>query len=306
MTEKIDRKTIQKEHEKTAMRVSTVSIIVNVALSALKFFAGIFAHSGAMISDAVHSLSDVLSTFIVMIGVKISGKERDEKHPYGHDRFECLAAILLSAMLIATGVMIGWNGIQKIIHADTDPITVPGVLALIAAVVSIAAKEWMYWYTRNNAKKINSTALMADAWHHRSDAMSSIGSLVGIAGARMGYPILDPVASVLIAIMIVKVACTIGKDGVERMLDVSAGEDISKAIAEKVLEHSAVRGIDDIRTRKFGAGYYVDLEIALDGNMKLYDAHAEAEKIHDDLEAAFPLMKHCMIHVNPYGVGKHE
>ena len=173
-------------YEKTAMKVSIVSVIWNLLLSAGKLFAGIFANSGAMISDAVHSASDVFSTIIVMIGVKISGKDSDNDHPYGHERLECVAAIILATVLAATGIGIGYGAVVKIMAGDYN-VEMPGILALVAAVVSILVKELMFWYTRYYAKQIDSSALMADAWHHRSDSLSSIGALIGIIGARLGF-----------------------------------------------------------------------------------------------------------------------
>ena len=183
--------------QKTAMKISMVSIVGNILLSLFKALAGIVANSGAMISDAIHSASDVFSTIVVIIGIRLSGKESDKEHPYGHERMECVAAILLATILAATGLFIGWSAVEKITVQDDSALAVPGILALVAAVVSIAVKEAMFWYTRAGAKKIDSGALMADAWHHRSDALSSIGALVGIAGARMGYPILDAIASLV-------------------------------------------------------------------------------------------------------------
>ena len=184
--------------KKVAMKVSRVSIIVNLLLSAGKLLAGIIANSGAMISDAIHSASDVFSTIIVMIGIHISSKKADKEHPYGHERLECVAAIVLAVVLFATGAGIGWSGIEKIISGNSSSIAVPGMLALAAAIISIVVKEWMYWYTRAAAIKINSGALKADAWHHRSDALSSIGSFIGILGSRLGFKIFDPLASVII------------------------------------------------------------------------------------------------------------
>ena len=183
------------DFQKVATKVSIVTIIGNVVLSLFKVLAGTVAHSSAMISDAVHSASDVFSTIVVMIGIKLAAKESDKEHPYGHERLECVAAILLALVLFVTGLMIGWEALQNIISGNYESLKVPGMLALVAAVVSIAAKEAMYWYTRYYAKKIDSSALMADAWHHRSDAFSSIGALVGIAGARLGFPVMDSVAS---------------------------------------------------------------------------------------------------------------
>ena len=188
-----------KENEAIAMRVSARSMALNIVLTAFKLVAGIVAHSGAMISDAIHSASDVISTIIVMIGVKMAGKAPDRNHPYGHDRFECVASIVLSVMLGLTGAAIGIEGLRNIVGSSYLHLTVPGKLALAAAVISIVTKEGMFWYTRINAKKIRSSALMADAWHHRSDALSSVGSFVGILGARLGFPIMDPLASVIIS-----------------------------------------------------------------------------------------------------------
>ncbi|MDO4288947.1 MAG: cation diffusion facilitator family transporter [Eubacterium sp.] len=284
-----------------AMRVSTVSIFVNIALSVFKFIAGVAAGSGAMISDAVHSASDVLSTFVVIIGVNVSGQAADKKHQYGHDRMECVAAIVLAAILFATGVGIGWGGIESIRNASSQGLAVPGVLALVAAVCSIAVKEWMYWYTRAAANKINSGALRADAWHHRSDALSSVGSLIGIVGARMGFPILDPIAAVVIALLVIKAAFDIGKDSIGKMLDSSVDEKTEADIREIIAHQAGVEHIDLLKTRTFGSKFYVDLEIAVDGELKLTEAHAIAERVHDVLEAAYSDLKHCMIHVNPAG-----
>ena len=227
-------------NRRIAMRVSVLSIIVNIILSLSKFVAGIVAQSGAMLSDAVHSASDVFSTFIVMIGISLSGKKSDKEHPYGHDRLECVASIVLSVILFATGLGIGFNGIEKIASKDYTSLSIPGRLALFTAIGSIITKEWMYWYTRSAAKRIHSDALMADAWHHRSDSLSSIGSFLGILAARLGF-----------------------------------------------------------RTRMFGAMIYVDIEIAADGTLTLNAAHSIAESVHSAMEEHFPLVKHCMVHVNP-------
>ncbi|WP_219711890.1 cation diffusion facilitator family transporter, partial [Clostridioides difficile] len=168
--------------------------------------------SSAMLSDAVHSASDVLSTIVVMVGIKISEKQPDREHPYGHERMECVASIILSVALAITGAGIGYSGIKKIFSEQYNTLSAPSGIALTAAVLSIVIKEWMYWFTRNAAKHTNSDALMADAWHHRSDALSSVGSLIGILGARLGYAILDPIASVVICGCILKAALDIFKE----------------------------------------------------------------------------------------------
>ena len=288
-----------KTNEQIAMQVSANSIAVNLMLSIFKLIAGLLASSGAMISDAIHSASDVFSTIIVIIGVKISGKASDEDHPYGHDRFECVASIILAILLGVTGVGIGLTGVQKLIAGHYDTLAIPGILALAAAVISIVVKEIMYWYTRNAAKKINSGALMADAWHHRSDALSSVGSFVGIFGARMGFPMLDPLASVVICLFVVKAAVDIFRDAISKMTDRSCDQKTVNEMHDCIMNIRGVEGLDLLKTRSFGSKYYVDIEISADGNKKLWETHAIAENVHQAIEHQFPLVKHCMVHVNP-------
>lgn len=290
---------ISATNHKIAMKVSTVSIIVNVLLSLFKLFAGIVAKSGAMISDAVHSASDVFSTFIVIIGVNAANKNADKEHPYGHERMECVASIVLAVVLLGTGLLIGWAGIQKIIAKNYGDLAIPGVLALIAAITSIITKEALYWYTRAAAKKTNSGALMADAWHHRSDALSSIGAFIGILGARMGFPVLDPVASVVICVFIVKAAIDIFKDSMDKMVDKSCDEETETKLRSTISSQNGVEGIDMIQTRIFGSRLYVDVEITTNGNITVKEGHDIAEEVHKAIEADFPNVKHCMVHVNP-------
>lgn len=289
----------EKQFEKEAMKVSTVSIVVNVLLSLFKLLAGVIAHSGAMISDAIHSASDVFSTIIVMVGIHLAGRKSDKEHPYGHERMECVAAIVLATVLAVTGLGIGWSAIQSIAKESTGVVVVPGVLALVAAVVSILTKEGMYWYTRFHAKKIDSSALMADAWHHRSDALSSVGSFVGIFGARMGFPMLDPLASVVICLFVVKAAVDIFRDAISKMTDKSCDQETVNEMHDCIMNIQGVEGIDLLKTRSFGSKYYVDIEIKADGDKKLWEAHAIAEHVHHAIEQQFPLVKHCMVHVNP-------
>ena len=282
-----------------AMKVSMVSIAVNLLLSLGKLAAGLIAHSGAMVSDAVHSASDIFSTIVVVIGVKLSGKAADREHPFGHERLECVAAIVLAVILLITGLFIGLAGARRVLDAQSEPLPMPGLLALVAALVSIAVKEGMFWYTRGYARRLGSSALMADAWHHRSDALSSIGALVGIAGARMGLTVLDPLASVVICAFIAKAAFDIFRDAVNKMVDHSADAATEAAIRACVAGHAEVKRIDLLRTREFGNKLYIDLEIAMDKSLTLAQAHAIAEDVHDDVERAFPQVKHIMVHVNP-------
>ncbi len=287
------------EFRNVANRVSLFTIIGNVVLSVIKLLAGIIAHSSAMISDAVHSASDVFSTFVVIIGIKLASKKPDKEHPYGHERMECVAAIVLAMVLFITGLGIGLEAVKNIIHGNYGDLQVPGVLALIAAIVSIVSKEAMYWYTRHYAKKIDSSALMADAWHHRSDAFSSIGALIGIGASRLGYPVMDSIASLVIFVFIVKAAFDIFKDAIDKMVDHSCDEETEKQIYECVMKNENVLGIDLLQTRVFGNKIYVDVEIQADASYTLQKAHDIAEAVHDDIEESFPKVKHIMVHVNP-------
>lgn len=280
-------------------RLADVGIIGNVLLTAFKLFAGIFGHSAAMVSDAVHSLSDVFATFIAFIGVRLSKKAPDSGHQYGHDRLECVASLILGVILSVTGVAIGMGGVKTILAGDYGSIAIPSPIALVAAVVSIVTKEAMFWYTRYYAKKLNSPAFMADAWHHRSDAFSSVGSLIGIAGARLGAPVLEPVACVVICVCILKVAYDVIKDSLGRMTDSSCGEAFEAELRELILSQAGVVKIDGLQTRRFGSKIYIDVEIAVDGAIALTDAHGIADAVHDAVELAYPDVKHIMIHENP-------
>lgn len=291
---------MEKTNEQIAMRVSWNTIIGNVVLSAFKLAAGILGNSGAMLSDAVHSLSDVLSTFIVIISVRMSNKQPDKEHPYGHERFECVAAILLAAILCVISMGIGYSGMKAILAGNYDTLAIPGLLALIAAIVSILLKEWMYWYTRAAAKKINSGALMADAWHHRSDALSSIGSFIGILGARLGFPVLDSVACLVICIFILKVSFDIFRDAINKMTDHACDDITVEEIRSLILVQEGVLDIDLLQTRLFGNKIYVDVEIVVDADITLLDSHEIAHTVHDVLESQVCNVKHCMVHTNPY------
>ncbi len=266
----------QNQNETLAVRVSTVSIAVNLILSLLKLVTGIFGKSNAMISDAIHSASDVFSTVVVIVGVKMAQKKADEEHPYGHERMECAAAMILAMLLAVVGFGIGASGIQKILSGNSDAFVIPTLLPLIAAVVSIAVKEWMFWYTK------------------------SIGSFLGILFSRMGYPVMDAVASVIICLCIFKAAYDIFKDGLDKMVDHCCDAETVQKIRDTALSIEGVRGIDDLKTRLFGDKIYVDLEILVEKDLKLIDAHTIAEQVHAVIEHDFPKCKHCMVHVNPW------
>ena len=294
-----NNKVTENEFRRVANRVSFITIVQNALLSIFKLFAGIFANSNAMISDAIHSASDVFSTIVVLIGVKLASKDSDKEHPYGHERLECVAAIVLAMVLFLTGLEIGAQAVKDIVRGNYGDLEAPGILALVAAVVSIITKEIMYWYTRHNAKKIDSSALMADAWHHRSDALSSVGALIGIGGAMLGFPIMDSIASLVIFVFIAKAAYDIFKDAMDKMIDHSCDEDTEKAIYDSVISHHKVLGIDLLQTRIFGNKIYVDIEIQVNGSYTLQKAHDIAEEVHENIEQNFPKVKHIMVHVNP-------
>ena len=276
-----------------------ISVLGNISSILLKLIGGIIGKSKTLLADSIHSCSDLGTDFFLIIGTFFSNKPADEDHPYGHDRFECVASIILAILLGVTGVGIGLTGVQKLMAGHYDTLAVPGMLALAAAVISIVVKEIMYWYTRNAAKKINSGALMADAWHHRSDALSSVGSFVGIFGARMGFPMLDPLASVVICLFVVKAAVDIFRDAISKMTDKSCDQKTVNEMHDCIMNIQGVERIDLLKTRSFGSKYYVDIEISADGNKKLWETHAIAENVHQAIEHQFPLVKHCMVHVNP-------
>ncbi|MDD7208998.1 MAG: cation diffusion facilitator family transporter [Lachnospiraceae bacterium] len=285
--------------EKTANKVSFITIVENIFLSIFKLFAGIVANSNAMISDAIHSASDVFSTIIVIIGIRLSSKGSDKEHPYGHERMECVAAILLSVVLFITGLGIGLEATKEIIKGNYESLPIPGTLALAAAIISIITKESMYWYTRYYAIKIDSSALMADAWHHRSDALSSVGALIGIAASIYGYPIMDSIASLFIFLFIIKAAISIFKDAVKKMVDHSCDEETETTLRTFIMEHKEILVLDLLKTRIFGNKIYVDLEVQMKASYTLQEAHEIAETLHKEIEEKFPKIKHVMIHVNP-------
>lgn len=285
--------------QKMIKQVSAVGIFGNVLLVIFKFFAGIIGNSAAMVSDAVHSASDVVATLVAFIGVIASKKEADSKHPYGHERIECVASLILGSILFMTGIGIGIASVKKIILGQSDGIESPKEIALIAAIISIVTKEVMFRYTRAVAKKLNSDAFMADAWHHRSDAFSSIGSLIGIGAAMLGFKIMDPIAGLIICIFIFKIAFDVIMVAISKMLDTSCGKEYEDKMTNFISAQEGVIGVDLLRTRTFGNKIYVDAEISVDGNLRLREAHSIAERVHNEVENNFDNIKHIMIHVNP-------
>lgn len=286
------------DEKKIIRRLSAVGISGNVFLFAFKLFAGITGHSSAMVSDAVHSLADVFASFVAMIGVRLSRKAPDVEHPYGHERFECLASLILGTILAGTGFGIALSGVRNLL-AGSDALAAPAAIALAAAIVSVLTKETMFRYTRYHARKLNSSAFMADAWHHRSDALASVGSLIGVGGSMLGYRFLDPAACVIICLCILKAAYDILKDAVSQLMDTSCGSEYEQQLSRFIAAQPGVERLDVLHTRKFGGKIYIDAEIAVNGTLPLEKAHEVAEQVHDAVESAFPDTKHIMIHENP-------
>ncbi|QQO09126.1 cation diffusion facilitator family transporter [Breznakiella homolactica] len=286
-------------NEKIALRIAGVVIVLNLLLASFKFFAGIAAKSDAMVSDAFHSATDIITTIIMLIGIKIASKEADDKHPYGYERFECIFSMILAAVVAAVGLGIGYSGMQKVISGNYNTLEIPGVLALAAALVSIVVKEGMFWYTRWGAKKIDSGALMADAWHNRADALSSVGSFLGILGARMGYPVLDPLAGVLIALFILKAAFDIFTDAIKKVTDNSCDPQVVEGMKEMILRQNGVGGIGGIKTRLFASRVFVDVVVLTDGNQTLNQAHSITRGIQNAMAENYPKVKHCTVQLNP-------
>lgn len=293
-----------RQKEQIAMRVSVTTLIGNTLLAAFKLLAGVLGHSSAMVSDAVHTLSDGVSTIIVMVGIRVSCREADNRHQYGYERYECVAAILLAGILFAAGAGIGYSGLQTIFNMGSHTVAIPTMLPLVAAIVSMATKEGMYHYTIRAARRIGSGALKADAWHHRSDAISSVGSFIGILGARLGFPILDPLASVFISLFILKTAYDVFMDAVRKMTDTAADEDTVRDIQDAVLSHAGVLGVKALYTRLFADRIFVDVDIYVDGDASVTEADSISLAVCDTLSSRLPSIKRSRVHVIPAQSGE--
>ena len=285
------------ENYKKGLQTSIITIIFNVLLSAIKIIAGIVGKSSAMLADGIHTLSDVVTTFVAIIGLKVSTKKADSGHPYGHEKYEPIFAKIISIFLALTGLFIGYEGVKILLSGNIER---PGNIALIAALISIFAKEAMYRYTMKTARKIKSFGMEADAWHHRSDALSSIGTFIGVLGARLGLKILDPIAAIIVSIFIIKVGLDLYLKSIRGLVDESADDLIIEKIEKITSSVEGVKNIGDLKTRTFGNKIYVDMDIRVDGNITVREGHAIAEIVHDLIEDQIDDVKHCMVHVEPY------
>lgn len=294
------RSTVEKKKMNPAIRVSIIAIAINFCLAIFMFVSATLSNSSAILSESINTAADVFTTFIVILGVRFAGKSSDHDHPYGHEKLECISAIILAVILCITGISIGYEGISKVIDGLSSGLEAPTAIAVVAAAVSICVKEFLFFFVRATAKRVNSPSVMADAWHHHSDALCSVGSLVGVVGARLGLPILDPIASVVICALVIKAAYQIFSDAIHKLVDSSCDESTTNEIAELVCSVEGVRGVDLLMTRLFGSKFYVDIEIAVDGEQTLSNAHEISQRVHDAVEAKYPNAKHCMVHMNPY------
>ena len=289
---------------KEIFKVTIIGSIVNVLLLVLKFVAGVLGHSSAMIADAVHSLSDFLTDIVVLVFVKISGKPKDKSHEYGHGKFETLALTIIGLVLVVVALGIISNGVSKIDDFfEGQELEAPGMLALWAAVASIVMKEAVYRYSIIKARKLDSQALEANAWHHRSDALSSIGTLVGIGGAiflGQKWVILDPIASVVVGVFIGKVAFDLLKNGVGDLTDKALPESVEQEILNMVSEVENVGNPHNLKTRRIGNHYAIELHIKMDGNITLTEAHDKATEIENLLRSKYGKETHVGVHVEPF------
>lgn len=290
--------------EKKAARVTWVGFFTNLLLSTAKIIAGVVGRSSAMIADGIHSLSDFITDFIVIIFIKISSKHEDSDHPYGHGKFETFATMLISFALFIVAIGIFYSGSVKIYEVlNGRVIERPTYLALIMAAVSIVVKEILYWYTIIVGRKIESPAVIANGWHHRSDAFSSIGTLIGISGAMFlgeRWRILDPITSVIVGIFIIGVAYKLARPSIQELLEMSLPEEIERNIEQKIQETPGVITFHHLRTRKNGNTFIIDMHIKVDPHSSIVEAHDIATHVENNLKAAFGKRTQINVHIEPY------
>jgi len=289
-------------YAKEATRVEVIGASTNLLLFVFKLLAGIIGKSGAMISDAIHTASDVFADLIAIAGLQISKKEQDQDHPYGHEKIECLFTALLGMVLLVVGASVGYSAVTGIVaYLSGNPVAIaqPGIIAVVAAVVSIASKELLFYYVIGKSKKLNSPTLKATAWHHRSDSLSSIGALIGIVGARFGITILDAVASLIICAIVVKIGLEVFITSIKNLIDTAASAEEVQQIEGICQNFPGVEQLIDLKTRQFGHRIYVEATIGCRGDLTLKEGHAIAENLHDELERQVDTIKHVFIHVDP-------
>ena len=292
------------ERDKKVYRVTLLGSVVNLLLLVFKFVAGVLGHSAAMIADAVHSLSDFVTDLIVIVFVKISSKPEDADHAYGHGKYETLASCIIGLAMIVVGVMMGYNATVKIVDVvrNGTELASPGIIALAAAVLSIVLKEWMFHLTRKVAREVDSPAVEANAWHHRSDALSSVGTAIGIGGAVLlgsKWAVLDPIAALVVSVFIVVQAAKILSDAIGQLMEKSLPRDVEQRICEIVYEEEGTSDIHHLRTRKIGSQISIELHVRMNGYLTLREVHDKSIAIEKRLRAAFGDSTYINLHVEP-------
>lgn len=292
------------ERDKKVYRVTILGSVVNLLLLVFKFVAGVLGHSAAMIADAVHSLSDFVTDLIVIVFVKISSKPEDADHAYGHGKYETLASCIIGLALIVVGVMMGYNATVKIVDVvrNGTELASPGIIALAAAVLSIVLKEWMFHITRKVAREVDSPAVEANAWHHRSDALSSVGTAIGIGGAVLfgsKWAVLDSIAALVVSVFIVVQAAKILSDAIGQLMEKSLPRDVEQRICEIVYEEKGTSDIHHLRTRKIGNQISIELHVRMSGSLTLREVHDKSIAIEKRLRAAFGDSTYINLHVEP-------
>lgn len=289
-------------------RVTIVGAVLNLILIIFKMLAGILGRSGAMVADAIHSLSDFVTDVIVLVFVRISNKPRDVDHDYGHGKYETLATALIGVLLFVVGVGVLAGGCSSILaYLRGETLGQPGMVALWAAVVSVVTKEWLYRYTRAVGRRANSKAVVANAWHHRSDALSSVGTMVGVGGAILlgeDWRVLDPLAAVVVSVFILKVSVDLVRPCVDELLEKSLPEDMERDITRLVLSAGGVAHLHNLCTRRIGNNVAIEFHICMDGNLSLTEAHRTASHIEELLREAYGERTHIVIHVEPLEPGR--
>ncbi len=296
----------QKERERKIYRVTLAGSIINMVLLAFKFVAGVVGGSAAMIADAVHSLSDFLTDIVVVVFVRISSKPQDSDHDYGHGKYETLATSLIGMALLAVGVMILYNGARDIMRAiGGEQLPQPGMIALVAALVSIALKEWAYQFTVRAGKQIHSSALVANAWHHRSDSLSSIGTAIGVGGAiALGskWAVLDPIAAVVVSLFVIATAAKLLRQSADELLEKSLPQDIEREIVDIVGQEPVAGEVHNLCTRRIGSAIAIEMHVRMPGSLTLYESHIHASNIERRLRQRFGSNTHLSLHVEPMKV----
>ena len=292
------------ERDKKVYRVTLLGSVVNLLLLVFKFVAGVLGHSAAMIADAVHSLSDFVTDLIVIVFVKISSKPEAADNAYGHGKYETLASCIIGLALIVVGVMMGYNATVKIVDVvkNGTELASPGIIALAAAVLSIVLKEWMFHITRKVAREVDSPAVEANAWHHRSDALSSVGTAIGIGGAVLlgsKWAVLDPIAALVVSVFIVVQAAKILSDAIGQLMEKSLPRDVEQRICEIVYEEEGTSDIHHLRTRKIGSQISIELHVRMNGYLTLREVHDKSIAIEKRLRAAFGDSTYINLHVEP-------